>query len=97
MEQLSIFLAEKEFKEDCSGHGRYLLSKCRCDRLYFGPRCQYRDECIDDGDCGDRGRCVDVEATTAPRKQCYCELGWFGPACTKRKFILIMYYIEIIY
>jgi hypothetical protein len=30
---------------------------------------------------------MDIEATTAPRKQCYCELGWYGPECTKRKLI----------
>ncbi|KAL1448811.1 hypothetical protein WDU94_000071, partial [Cyamophila willieti] len=75
-----------KYKEDCSGHGRYLLAKCRCDRLYYGSKCQYKDECGEDIDCGDRGRCVDVKASTAPRKQCYCELGWFGPGCTKSKF-----------
>ena len=79
-------ISANKFKENCSGHGRHMLNKCRCDRLYYGPRCQYRDECIGDGDCGDRGKCVDVEATTAPRKQCYCELGWFGPACTKSMY-----------
>lgn len=83
-----LFVLEKSYREDCSGHGRHLLSKCRCDRLYYGPRCQYRDECIDNSDCGDRGRCVDIQATTAPKKQCYCELGWFGPACTKSKCFL---------
>lgn len=80
-----IILLEKNYREDCSGKGRYLLSKCRCDKLYYGPRCQYKDECVEDNDCGDQGRCIDVHATTAPRKQCYCEPGWFGPACTKRK------------
>lgn len=83
--KILIFLIEKNYREDCSGKGRYLLSKCRCDRLYYGPRCQYKDECVDDSDCGDQGRCIDVHATSAPRKQCYCEPGWFGPACTKRE------------
>ncbi|CAG2066391.1 unnamed protein product, partial [Timema podura] len=78
-----VLLGDK-FKENCSGHGRYLLAKCRCDRLYYGPRCQYRDECIDSKDCGDHGKCYDIGGTSAPRKQCYCELGWFGQDCSKR-------------
>nr|CAD7200768.1 unnamed protein product [Timema douglasi] len=77
-------LSRDKFKENCSGHGRYLLAKCRCDRLYYGPRCQYRDECIDSKDCGDHGKCYDIGATSAPKKQCYCELGWFGQDCSKR-------------
>jgi hypothetical protein len=84
---LYFFISEPQYKEDCSGHGRHLLSKCRCDRLYYGPRCQYRDECNDDIDCGERGKCVDVEATTAPRHQCYCEMGWFGPGCKQRSAV----------
>ncbi|XP_060536686.1 uncharacterized protein LOC132708394 isoform X2 [Cylas formicarius] len=76
--------ARKNFKESCSGHGRYLLGKCKCDRLYYGPVCQFRDECLEGSDCGDHGVCVDIEATTSPRKQCYCQIGWFGPGCIKR-------------
>ncbi|KAH0998429.1 hypothetical protein HUJ05_006825, partial [Dendroctonus ponderosae] len=74
----------KEFRESCSGHGRYLLGKCKCDRLYYGSVCQFRDECLENSDCGAQGVCVDVQATTAPRRQCYCQLGWFGPGCNKR-------------
>lgn len=83
---LLLSVTEKPVKEDCSDHGKYMLGKCRCDRLYYGSRCQFRDECIENKDCGDQGRCVDVQASTPPRKQCYCESGWFGPACTKSNF-----------
>lgn len=75
--------AGKDFRQSCSGHGRYLLGKCKCDRLYYGSVCQFRDECLENSDCGAQGVCVDVEATTAPRRQCYCQLGWFGPGCNK--------------
>lgn len=27
-----------EYKEDCSGHGRPIAGRCRCDRLYYGKR-----------------------------------------------------------
>ncbi|XP_030757105.1 uncharacterized protein LOC115882976 isoform X4 [Sitophilus oryzae] len=74
----------KEFRENCGGHGRYLLGKCKCDRLYYGSVCQFRDECLENSDCGSQGICVDIDATTAPRKQCYCQLGYFGPGCTRR-------------
>lgn len=60
------------------------MGRCKCDRLYYGDRCQFRDECWEDSDCGDHGKCIDVEATTAPKQQCYCQLGWFGPGCIKR-------------
>ncbi|XP_066143136.1 uncharacterized protein [Euwallacea fornicatus] len=76
--------ARKEFRESCSNHGRYLLGKCKCDRLYYGSVCQFRDECLENSDCGAQGVCVDIEASTAPQRQCYCQLGWFGPGCNKR-------------
>ncbi|CAH0551188.1 unnamed protein product [Brassicogethes aeneus] len=75
---------KKDFRETCSGHGKYLLGRCKCDRLYYGSYCQFRNECVENSDCGDHGKCIDVKATTAPRQQCYCELGYFGPGCVKR-------------
>lgn len=73
----------REYAEDCSGHGKALAGRCRCNRLYSGHRCQYQDECIKDDDCGQRGRCIDIDATTAPKKQCFCQLGYFGPGCSQ--------------
>ncbi|XP_018044703.1 PREDICTED: uncharacterized protein LOC108684748 isoform X3 [Atta colombica] len=73
-----------DYKENCSGHGRPLVGKCRCDRLYHGPRCEIKEECVDDTDCGILGTCVDHGGTTVPTKQCYCDAGWFGPGCAKR-------------
>ena len=37
-----------------------------------------------DEDCGGHGKCWDIEATSAPRKQCYCEKGFFGAGCSKK-------------
>ena len=51
-----------------------------------GERCQYQDECVDDEDCGRHGKCIDVEATTAPRKQCFCQAGFFGAGCSEGDF-----------
>ena len=82
----------KRYAEDCNGHGRPLAGRCRCDRLYYGPRCQYRDECQEDKDCDRRNRghgtCVDVDATTAPRKQCFCKLGFYGEGCEKGALLI---------
>jgi len=74
----------KDFVNTCSGHGKNLSGRCRCDRLYRGDYCQYQDECITDDDCGAHGNCIDVKATSAPVKQCFCQLGFFGPGCGKR-------------
>ncbi|XP_011304323.1 uncharacterized protein [Fopius arisanus] len=77
-------IEKKTYREDCSGHGRYLLGRCRCDRFYHGSRCEFREDCLDDSDCGNQGTCVDNGGTTAPTKHCYCNVGWFGPGCSKR-------------
>lgn len=77
-------LPPRDFLQTCSGHGRAFNGRCRCDRLYYGDACQYQDECLKDEDCGGHGKCWDIEATSAPRKQCYCETGFFGAGCSKR-------------
>nr|XP_031827935.1 uncharacterized protein LOC116424971 isoform X3 [Nomia melanderi] len=77
-------IERKTYREDCSGHGRYLLGRCRCDRLYHGTRCEFKEECLDDSDCGIQGTCIDNGGTTAPTKHCYCNIGWFGPGCAKK-------------
>jgi hypothetical protein len=42
----------KEYRETCSGHGKYVATKCKCNKNYYGSRCQYWDECTVDQDCG---------------------------------------------
>ncbi|XP_046483406.1 uncharacterized protein nahoda isoform X3 [Neodiprion pinetum] len=77
-------LEKKEYREDCSKHGKYLVGRCRCDRFYRGSRCEIKEECLDDVDCGSQGVCVDNKGTTSPTKHCYCNIGWFGPGCNKK-------------
>ncbi|GAB6031628.1 hypothetical protein CHUAL_009388 [Chamberlinius hualienensis] len=74
---------EDEHKEDCFGNGVFRHGECVCKKLYSGPRCQYKDECWEDKDCGPNGKCIDVKATTFPEKQCFCQMGWFGEGCGK--------------
>lgn len=76
----------KDFKETCSSHGKYFPGRCKCDKFYYGDRCQYKDECTVDQDCGIHGKCIDLEGTSLPRRQCYCNFGWFGPGCNKSNF-----------
>ncbi|CAO1346058.1 unnamed protein product [Diamesa serratosioi] len=77
----------KLYREQCSGHGKYLATKCKCDKNYYGPRCQYWDECTVDQDCGSQGKCIHIGGTALPRKQCYCKLGFFGTGCNKKSII----------
>lgn len=74
----------KEFKETCSGNGKYFPSRCKCEKNFYGPQCQYKDECSSNQDCGTQGKCIDLQGTTLPRKQCYCNYGWYGVGCNKR-------------
>ncbi|XP_059615678.1 uncharacterized protein LOC132261124 isoform X2 [Phlebotomus argentipes] len=80
----------KDFKETCSGHGKHFPGRCKCDKFYYGDRCQYKDECLVDQDCGNQGKCIDLEGTSLPRKQCYCNFGWFGPGCNKKSPIKVL-------
>ena len=43
------------------------------------------EECESDEDCGQHGMCVDTQATSFPKHQCYCSAGWFGPQCQHRE------------
>lgn len=81
-----IFRVGKEFRETCSGHGKHLANRCKCDKKYYGSRCQYSDECISDDDCGNQGKCIDLQGSAMPRRQCFCNFGWFGPNCAKSKY-----------
>ncbi|XP_071117126.1 uncharacterized protein [Haliotis cracherodii] len=68
-------------KTNCSGQGTWKDGLCSCNQLYKGDRCQYKDDCEIDSDCGGHGQCEDTQATSYPRFQCYCDVGWFGKNC----------------
>nr|XP_014100024.1 uncharacterized protein LOC106624750 isoform X5 [Bactrocera oleae] len=74
----------KDFREACSGNGKYFPSRCKCDKNFYGPQCQYKDECTNNQDCGNQGKCIDLAGTSLPRKQCYCNFGWHGIGCNKK-------------
>ena len=84
-----------EYREMCSGHGKDIAGRCRCSPLYSGHKCQYRDECSEDKDCGRHGKCFHLEgATSFPKRQCFCEMGWFGPLCNKRKCLSFLFFLK---
>ena len=85
----------KLYREQCSGHGKYLATKCKCDKNYYGPRCQYWDECTVDQDCGSQGKCINIGGTALPRKQCYCKLGFFGTGCNKSKHLFCFMWMNV--
>ncbi|XP_067677862.1 uncharacterized protein [Haliotis asinina] len=68
-------------KTNCSGQGTWKDGLCFCNKLYKGDRCQYKEDCEVDTDCSGHGRCEDTQATSYPRFQCYCDIGWFGQNC----------------
>ena len=41
------------------------------------------DECVDESDCNNHGSCIDIQSTTHPSKQCFCDPGWFGHSCSQ--------------
>ena len=80
---VDILPQKESFLNICSGHGKSYSGRCRCDPLSYGHQCQYRDECRTDKDCGIHGKCQEVQ-NQAPKKQCFCQVGWFGPKCRKQ-------------
>lgn len=74
----------KEYKETCSGNGKYFPSRCKCEKNFYGSQCQYKDECSRNQDCGVQGKCIDLQGTSVPGKQCYCNYGWYGADCKMR-------------
>ena len=46
----------------------------------------FSDECEDDSDCNSHGSCIDLESISSPRKQCFCDAGWFGLKCAQGKY-----------
>lgn len=82
--------SRQTYKETCSEHGKFVVNRCKCEKNYYGARCQYWDECSSNQDCGPQGKCIDLEGSALPKKQCYCQLGFFGPGCSKSKFISII-------
>ncbi|XP_076307349.1 uncharacterized protein LOC143223350 [Tachypleus tridentatus] len=76
-----------EFNTVCSGRGKLVNHLCACNRLHSGNVCQYQDECWSDEDCGSHGKCINVEATTYPKMQCFCQTGWFGEKCSKESSV----------
>ncbi|XP_060570067.1 uncharacterized protein LOC132728442 [Ruditapes philippinarum] len=71
----------------CSSHGTFIAGSCQCDRLYTGHICQYKDECIDDADCKNGGKCEIGVSTTYPKNHCYCASGYFGRTCEKQSSV----------
>ena len=43
------------------------------------------DECKSERDCSNRGACINIQATSFPRRQCFCDAGWFGESCSRGK------------
>ncbi|XP_076320004.1 uncharacterized protein LOC143230387 [Tachypleus tridentatus] len=76
-----------EFRTICSNHGKLKEEYCVCDRLFSGNVCQYKDECWADEECGPNGKCISVDSTSFPKKQCFCEEGWFGENCNKESSV----------
>ncbi|XP_060069926.1 uncharacterized protein LOC132549958 [Ylistrum balloti] len=54
---------------------------CQCISRYHGDHCQFMNDCEYNSDCNNHGLCAYVEATSYPKRQCYCDPGWFGQYC----------------
>lgn len=49
------------FRESCSGKGKFIAGRCKCEKRFYGGRCQYSDECSVDRDCGAQGKCINLK------------------------------------
>ncbi|OWA50794.1 hypothetical protein BV898_15301 [Hypsibius exemplaris] len=76
-----INVIDEDVPKKCSGNGKWTGTACECRKPFVGDICQFSDECAEDADCGRHGTCVDTQAISYPKKQCYCSLGWHGIGC----------------
>lgn len=53
------------------------VTPINCNMSFFS----FQDECFTNADCNGHGKCIDIDATSYPKKQCFCEKGWFGINC----------------
>jgi len=70
--------------QQCSGLGRVEDGSCICERGREGDLCQYETQCQSDADCNGpkgQGKCLKVDDSIFPYKQCFCSAGWFGSQC----------------
>ena len=67
----------------CSNKGTPSGQSCQCDKGYYGDRCQFYQDCDTDFDCQNNGKCIDVQGTALPKKECYCPIGYYGRTCDK--------------
>ena len=62
--------------------------KSGCPLLALINEFPFLDECENDSDCNSHGSCIDLESISYPRKQCFCDAGWFGMKCGQGMSIL---------
>ncbi|KAM3718652.1 MOXD1 [Dirofilaria immitis] len=67
--------------DTCLHNGKRKYGICECDTHSSGDNCQYHDECIDEKDCSNHGRCVEFSNDILTTKQCFCQRGYFGKTC----------------
>ncbi|XP_003373520.1 putative DOMON domain protein [Trichinella spiralis] len=65
--------------QPCSSRGKLIDGKCRCERLYYGQYCQFRDDCWNDEDCGGNGQCIRLEKNVFPKNSSDAKLSMKNP------------------
>lgn len=76
-------VGEDTYSKTCSNLGSPTGSGCACPKTYFGDECQYKNDCETEADCHNHGQCIDHEGTSLPKKECYCQIGYYGQTCDK--------------
>ncbi|XP_055329464.1 uncharacterized protein LOC129582084 [Paramacrobiotus metropolitanus] len=74
-------------KSSCSDHGTWNDGFCKCEKPFVGTFCEFEEECLDDTDCDNGGKCINTHAQFYPKHQCYCPTGWFGPKCASESSV----------
>jgi len=73
-----------EWRNRCSGRGKPARGrKCKCNNPYYGDFCQYKNDCEEDKDCNNHGRCITSLGSSVPNKECFCQPGFYGQTCEK--------------
>ena len=98
-QEISVRIKVCTLVQMCAKHWGFRIDYvCLISLVHTFDKFIFSDECENERDCSNHGACIDIQATSFPRRQCFCDPGWFGERCSRGKFTpnSLLYAFEIL-